>query len=258
VGSVLLYERPRLKARLCRYVAGAVVMVGCWTILSLGFPAAAADAATLHGHVRTPDGRPVAAAAVILTGPSRATTVSDDRGDFSVGGLSDGTYSLSVVKAGFDRLERDDVTVGAGEGLPLDAALTPSSFSSLQTIGRTSTNVPGRSQINTTTAAVQTISAQAFVDQGSLQVTQLLQEAPGVSLTSNAAGGGSNHASLGAPEYPQIRGALYYETESLIDGHPASVGASRASRSSRSSSSPPSSRARTTSAGSASAPTPTC
>jgi outer membrane receptor protein involved in Fe transport len=188
--------------------------------------AAASEAtASLSGHVQTPDGQPVAGVAVVLEGAVSAKTTSDESGRFSFAQLPLGIYSIALAKAGFDRTASTDIVVQAGLVTALDTTLVPASFSSLQTIGRTSTNVPGRTQINTTTAALQVIPAQTFADQGSTQVTKVLTEMPGVSLTSNAAGGGSNHASLGAPEYPQLRGSLHYETESLIDGHPVSVGA---------------------------------
>jgi outer membrane receptor protein involved in Fe transport len=188
--------------------------------------AAASDvASSLSGRVQTPDGAPVPGAVVTVAGAVRSRTTSDDAGRFSFTPLPAGIYSVQFAKAGFEGVERTDVVVAAGAATALDVTLAVSSFSSLQTIGRTTTIVPGRSQINTTTAAVAVITAQDFADQGSTQVTKVLEETPGVSLTSNAAGGGSNHASLGAPEYPQLRGSLPYETESLIDGHPVSVGA---------------------------------
>lgn len=219
---------------------GAMTMRHVWTmavivlavVLCVGFaPTLEAQGAeqegtgAISGRVHTPDGQPIPGAEVTLSGAVRMRTASDRAGAFLLTHLPAGTYALRVVKAGFAQLERDDVVVTAAATSSLNAMLTPSSFSSLQTIGRVSTNAPEKSPINTSTAALTVIPARAFFDQGSLQVTQLLLETPGVSLTSNAAGGGSNHASLGAPEYPQLRGALPYETESLIDGHATSVGA---------------------------------
>ena len=186
---------------------------------------AADQSGALSGSVRTPDGRPVAGAAVTLEGPARAEATTDDGGRFAFAQLEPGPYVVRAAKSGFERVERDDVIVVPGAPVTLAVTLTPASFSSLQTIGRVSTNVPGKISLNTTTAALDVIPGAAFQDQGSLQVTNLLEEAPGVSLTAVAAGGGENRASLGAPVYPQIRGALQYETESLIDGHPVSVGA---------------------------------
>lgn len=179
---------------------------------------------SLNGRVQTQDGQAVRGATVTLEGSTRSDAVSDGQGRFSFSRLAAGIYSISFVKAGFDRTLRTDIVVGGGS-TSVDATLTPASFSSLQAIGRTSSSGPGVIQINTTSAALAMLPAQDFVDQGSTQVTKLLEETPGLSLASNAAGGGSNHASLGAPEYPQLRGALPYETESLIDGHATSVGA---------------------------------
>ncbi len=57
-------------------------------------------------------------------------------------------------------------------------------------------------------------------------MSKVLNETPGIFTTPYAPGNGnpSNGASPGSEQTPQIRGALPYETESLIDGHPVSVG----------------------------------
>ncbi|HEY1727381.1 MAG TPA: TonB-dependent receptor [Candidatus Baltobacteraceae bacterium] len=180
---------------------------------------------TVTGHVRTSSGQPIADAAVALDGAIHLATKTDARGTFTFGDLKPGTYVVRISKAGFAEFVRNDLSVAQGTNATVDVTLTASSFSSLQVIGQVSTALSGKIPLNQTPAALQIIPVQDFVDQGSTQVTKLLEEAPGVTLTSNAAGGGSNNASLGAPEYPQLRGALYYETESLIDGHPVSVGA---------------------------------
>jgi len=211
-------------SRLSRCVAFATLCVGVWAALG-GLARGAEPGGELNGHVLTPNGQPVAAAAVTLDGPAHLAAATDDRGAFAFSGVQSGTYALQIAKPGFDPLVRSDVVVFAGARTTIDAVLTPSSFSSLQTIGRVATSAAGKIAINTTTAAISVIPLHTFLDQGSLQVTKVLEETPGVTLVSNAAGGGSNRASLGAPMYPQLRGALYYESASLIDGHPASVGA---------------------------------
>ena len=203
-------------------------MAALFVISCIGASAAAGatePSGSVAGRIQTPDGRPVATASVALDGRVHLTVASDGSGGFAFGDVPAGLYDVRIVKPGFDRLERSEVVVTAGQRTTVNATLTPASFSSLQTIGRVSTNTPGKIAINTTAAAIQTIPEQAFADQGSLQVTKLLEEAPGVSLTSVTAGGGANRASIGVPVYPQLRGALHYETESLIDGHPVSVGA---------------------------------
>jgi hypothetical protein len=175
----------------------------------------------VRGHVQTANGQTVATATVTLEGASHLTTTSDNGGAFAFSGLTAGTYALQIAKPGFESLTRNDVLVLVGERTTIDAVLTPSSFSSLQTIGRV-TSGSGKIAINTSGAALNVISAQTFFDQGAVQVTGVLEQTPGVTMTTSA--GAGNHASLAAPEVPQLRGALSYETESLIDGHPVSVG----------------------------------
>jgi hypothetical protein len=186
-------------------------------------PAVAAEPlGAASGSVQTMAGQPIAATLVTFDGPISATVLTDERGTFSLSKLPAGTYSVRIVKAGFDRFERDGVVIRDSASVALDATLAPSSFSSLRTIGYVSTNTPGRSPINTTTAAFALIPSQTFLDQGQLALPHVLSEFPGVitTVTSDAANG----ASPGSLQVPQIRGALPYETASLIDGHPVSVG----------------------------------
>jgi hypothetical protein len=93
-------------------------------------------------------------------------------------------------------------------------------FQSLRTIA--SVRAAGRGVFNTTPASVNIVSAQTFMDQGQTQVMKVLNETPGIvaSLPQSSANG----ADPGAITFPNIRGALSYETASLIDGHPISVG----------------------------------
>jgi hypothetical protein len=219
-----------LQKLLWRAVSAALLLSFILSAAAMHSPmAGAADAAgeagAVTGRVQTSDGQPIAGVSVTLDGPAHAATATANDGTFTFGTVAPGTYVLHATKAGFASVERDDVIVAAGAPVSLNATLTASSFSSLQTIGRVSTAATGKIAMNTSTAALDVIPGSEFTDQGSLQVTQVLAEQPGVSLTSVTAGGGTNRASLGSPIYPQIRGALPYETESLIDGHPVSVGA---------------------------------
>ena len=210
-------------------VRAALVAAGVFFAVALfPGPALAADApGALSGRIQTADGQPIAGVSVTHRWPGACASNTNRR------------RRCVHVRAGCARIvrgargevglrspiERDDVVVDpAGAPVTLNVTLTASSFSSLQTIGRVTTS-SGKIAMNTSTAALDVIPGTEFADQGSLQVTQVLAEQPGVSLTSVTAGGGTNRASLGSPIYPQLRGALYYETESLIDGHPVSVGA---------------------------------
>ncbi len=186
----------------------------------------AADASTVSGTVVTTDGAPVAAATVTLSGPAREQTATDAKGTFHFGNVTPGVYSVTVTKAGFDAYRTDDVAALAGNTEVVNVTLAQLTFSSLRTIASVSTRAPGVAPINKSTASISSISGQVFADQGQQQVIKVLNETPGIITSPYNPGNGnpSNGASPASAQTPQIRGALPYETESLIDGHPVSVG----------------------------------
>lgn len=177
---------------------------------------------TISGAVVTTDATPVSGASVVLEGVSRQTTSTDARGTFRFDAVAPGVYALTIVKAGFTSARQENVVVTAGSTATLSIPLTASGFSSLRQIGRVSTSAPGRAQINTSPGALAVLSNQTFVDQGQQQVTKILNETPGIVASRTSV---ANSASQASPVIPQIRGALPYETETLVDGHPVSVGA---------------------------------
>jgi hypothetical protein len=191
-----------------------------------GLPASAATTAVVTGVVRGAAGGVVAGAQVELIGPTRMTQQTDAAGKFNFPNVPTGLYALQVTKAGFQTFRDDNVAAFIGETVTENVTLAVSSFSSLRTIASVSTRAAGTASINTSTAAISTISNQAFADQGAQQVTGVLNQTPGIFMTPWNPGNGnpSNGASPSSAQTPQIRGALSYETESLIDGHPVSVG----------------------------------
>jgi len=187
---------------------------------------AAGTTSVVTGVVRASSGAPLAGAHVELIGVAHLSKTTDALGKFTFSEVPAGLYTLQVSKAGYGVYRNDSVAAFIGETVTVNVALAESSFSSLRTIASVSTNEAGVAQINTSTAAISTISAATFENQGSQQVAKVLNETPGIFTTPYSPGNGnpSNGASPGSAQTPQIRGALPYETESLIDGHPVSVG----------------------------------
>ncbi len=210
-----------------RPVSSLIAAILC-TLLALGPVAAraAANTSTIAGTVQTSDGAPLGDALVTIEGQVRMTTSSDSKGAFQFLNVPTGLYTLVVTKPGFETYRDDDVAAFTGNTESVNVVLAQLSFSSLRTIANISTRVPGRARINESTASVSVIGNQVFTDQGQLQVTKVLNETPGIitSPYNPSNGNPSNGASPASPQTPQIRGALAYETESLIDGHPVSVG----------------------------------
>jgi hypothetical protein len=189
-------------------------------VFPLAVVAQPAPAGSITGTVRNGNGLPISGAAVIVEGASARTTTAVD-GTFTVTGVPPGIYTVVVTRSGFETASTVGVPVVAGESTPsLSITMAQSSFASLRVIGGTSTTASGRLPINTTPSSVEVISSQAYTDQGSVQIVDLLNETPGVIASQN----GFNGASQGVGWVVQIRGGLAYETESLIDGHPLSLG----------------------------------
>lgn len=205
-----------------RFSILGVVLTVC-VLLAVPLAASADQAATgtVTGFVRNPSGLPVAGASVSIHGPSSAKTVTDGKGEFTLANLPAGLYTLDVSSPSYTATSTD-VTLLAGGSADASVVLQPVSFSSLKTISSLRVGLSG--SMNTTTSSIVDLPSTAFTDQGSPQVTQVLNETPGV-ITTMGAFAISNGAALSTTQVPQIRGALPYETESLIDGHPVSVGA---------------------------------
>jgi hypothetical protein len=160
------------------------------------------------------DGRstPIAGAKVVLTGPRSETATSASNGSFSFSGLPDGTYAVSVQKGGYQRSGVEGVRPGTP---PLIIALDEATLTSIREIAHVSASARG--SFNASSAAQTFVSATQFTDAGALQTNHVLDRIPGVIA---ARSGNANAAAPGAIMSPNLRGALDYEKESLIDGHP--------------------------------------
>lgn len=180
---------------------------------------ASASTADVSGTVKDDTGAPVSGAVVTLSGPSTVSATTDAKGAFSMSNVTQGLYRIIVQKAGFDTAT-DSISVIAGTPTSLDVHLHISTLTSLRTIATVRTG--GRGTINTSTAAIDSVPSAVFAQQGQAQVTRVLNQVPGtqISLPQTSANG----SVPGAITFPNIRGALSFETATLIDGHPLSVG----------------------------------
>lgn len=184
-------------------------------------PAAApTTTGTVQGTIKDNGGAPVADAKVTISGVQTKTTTSDAKGAFSFADLTAGLYTLTASKAGYQTASEPDLTVFPGQTQTLAVTMPALTFSSLRTIA--SVRAAGRGTFNTTPASISVINSQTFVDQAQPQVMQILNQTPGI--VASLPSGSANGAVPGAITFPNIRGALSFETSSLIDGHPVSVG----------------------------------
>lgn len=200
------------------------VIVAAFALLTATLPLhafaqTATTAASVTGTVNDESGAPIASASVTLKGPSTKTTASDATGAFSFADLTPGIYVLTVTKPGYVSAVQNDITLLGGQTTTLAVRMGLQTFSSLRTIASVRTN--GHA-LNTAAASVNVVTTQDFINQAEPQVTRVLNQVPGIQISfpSNS----SNGASPGTITVPNIRGATSYETASLIDGHPISVG----------------------------------
>jgi hypothetical protein len=135
----------------------------------------------LTGTVTDQSGAVIAGATVTVTNARgvKKTTVSDDKGTYTIRGLEPGVYSLSVAVAAFKAYQADTINVAAGEPLTIDVGLVPAGTS-------TEINVEGSNAaaVETETSQVSgTITQQEVVKIGlnGRNFTQLIALAPGVS-----------------------------------------------------------------------------
>ena len=165
-------------------------------------------------------GSPIAGAAVTISGPHSYRTTTDASGAFAISNIVPGLYRVTIAKAGYDTASAADFAVAAGQSQRVEVRMHSATFSSLRTIA--TVRSLGRGTFNTSTASVNVVTAQTFQDQGQDQVTRVLNQIPGMQISFPASS--ASGAVPGAITVPNIRGAGSFETATLIDGHPVSVG----------------------------------
>lgn len=168
------------------------------------------------GSVKDSTGHALGGVSVTLTGPRSYGVTTDSAGRFAIADVVPGAYTVRASKGGY-QTSSESVAVAAAGQSPIALTLLPAT---LQTIAQVR-SAGGGPHFNTTPAAVSVVTSQNFENQAQTQVTQVLNQIPGVQIS--FPGGSANGAAPGSVTVPTIRGAASYETASLIDGHPLAV-----------------------------------
>ena len=144
-------------------------------------PDASSGQATITGTVSDQTGAVLPAAAVTVTSAAGIvrTATSNDKGEYSVGGLPAGTYSVKIAVANFKDFRTENLILGAGQSIPIDAIMEPAGET-------TSVNVEGQkvSQVETETSQIAGILTEKELTKLGLNgrnFTQLITLTPGVS-----------------------------------------------------------------------------
>ena len=151
-------------------------------IYAVSLPAQTAVTGAITGYVKDPSGAVLADATVDATNTNThvtGQTTTNLVGLYRFPSLLPGTYSITVTKAGFEKLIRDKITVEAGTAVPLDLALTVGEATSTVT-------VTGDAPVLQTDSVEVSLSIQANqidnLPTFGNNVTRLTLLAPGVSM----------------------------------------------------------------------------
>src|SRR5581483_9058141 len=165
--------------------------------------------------------QPIPHAVITFSSGSEKTTIeSGNDGGFTVV-LPSGTYHVAVSANGFDIAKRDGLVV-AGQTAKMQIALYANG--KLKTIANVSAGA-SNSEINVTPAAINSISSNQILAQGSIGIARVLAEIPGVQVGVAGAGegrAGREEYAINSPANPVtigIRGSQAYENAVLYDGH---------------------------------------
>src|ERR1700722_2565231 len=141
----------------------------------------AKEKGSITGAVTDQTGAVLPGATATVTNSAGLTQArtTNDRGEYSIEGLSAGTYSLTISAPAFKDFHSDGLVLNAGQSIPIDALLEPAGTT-------TSVNVEGQkvSQVETETSQiVGTITQKEIVSLGlnGRNFTQLIALTPGVS-----------------------------------------------------------------------------
>src|SRR5579863_9088632 len=164
------------------------VACGLALFASLGFSAAAASqgTGTVSGTVTGIDGKPVAGAAIVLSGPARVQTMSETDGRFTIADVVPGTYAIRVSADRQTDIGTATIEVLGGKVTAFTVQLAKSN-SSLATIAHVFIN--GHPAISTSSTPVTTINAAEYADQGYARLSDVLQSDDAITLFHTAGGG---------------------------------------------------------------------
>ena len=137
--------------------------------------------ASITGTVTDQTGAVLAAATVTVTSATGQTQTAStsDKGEYSLTGLAAGTYTVKISAPNFKDSRTENLTLTAGQSIPLDATLEPAGET-------TSVNVEGQkaSQVETETSQIAGILTEKELTKLGLNgrnFTQLITLTPGVS-----------------------------------------------------------------------------
>lgn len=201
----------------------AMSLCACLVIAATVPPARAASLpGSIAGKViESGSGLPLAGARVALTGPTSASTLTDNQGRFALMGLAAGTYELVTSLKGYGPTAAE-LALASGQDLVISIALERSQgiAAGVRVLARET--IHAGSALQTAAVISSTVSAQTMTKASIYRAADKLVTLPGI------INGGSSGATPGDAVTIDIRGIGELETTTLIDGNPIGPGFSGA------------------------------
>ncbi len=177
-------------------------------------PLLAATVGSIHGVVRdAADGKPLADAQIAVhSRSSRYETTSDAHGFYSIVGIRPDTYTVDVMKSGYQALSGITVSIVQDSAIALDLTLTPQALKTIATVtARSATfpvqpNQPDDVYVTGVIEQAQLGGIPGYENEG-----LLLNALPGVSAVGGAGGGYTGSGT-------SVRGGLANDTGYQLDG----------------------------------------
>ncbi|MCJ8163440.1 TonB-dependent receptor [Pontibacter sp. E15-1] len=176
--------------------------------------------ATLYGRVQGENGRPVAAASIVLEN-TRFSTISSDNGSFELTRLPEGTYQVHVVAIGFES-QTAQVTLrrGKSEEIILSLLAKANQVAEVEVFGERDkqpekldaiTRLPLKPSEQIQSISV--ISDRLIAQQGALSVLEGVRNVPGVYTYATYGGVRESISSRGFRGIPTLKNGVRVMTD---------------------------------------------
>ena len=202
----MLPRNFRFKKIATTLAASIVVLMLCQAAFSQG------NLGRLMGVVTDQTGGVIAGANVTVVDVQRGvsrTLVTDDSGEYSAPSLIPGQYELRVEAMGFNKFDRQNITIEVGQEVRVDASLTPGSQTQTVTVTE---SVPDITTTNATLGGVIENQALTELPLSGRNYLHLLDDKPGVQM--KPGGGPNSYTSNG-----QRNAANGYMVDGLFSGN---------------------------------------
>jgi outer membrane receptor protein involved in Fe transport len=202
----MLPKNFRFKKIVTTLAACVVVLMLCQAAFSQG------NLGRLMGVVTDQTGGVIAGANVTVVDVQRGvsrTLVTDDSGEYSAPSLIPGQYELRVEAMGFNKFNRQNITIEVGQEVRVDASLTPGSQTQTVTVTE---SVPDITTTNATLGGVIENQALTELPLSGRNYLHLLDDKPGVQM--KPGGGPNSYTSNG-----QRNAANGYMVDGLFSGN---------------------------------------